>query len=107
MKMINRIWHGWATLQNADAYETLVRTKIFPGIAERGIEGYRGAHLLRRDLKNEVEFVTILWFNSLEAVRNFMGEDYETAYVLPEARAMLSRFQERVAHYQVMLAPEK
>ncbi len=104
--MISRIWYGWTSHENAAAYQSLLETEILPGIANRQIEGYRGAHLLRRDLENEVEFVTILWFDSLNAVRNFAGEDYEVAVVPQKARALLSRFDNRSAHYEVKLNPQ-
>ena len=99
--MISRIWHGWTTPANADAYETLLKSEIFTGIAARQIAGYRGIHLLRRDIGNEVEFVTIMWFDSLDAVREFAGEDYEVAVVPPKARAILSHFDARSQHYNV------
>ena len=99
--MINRVWHGWTTPANADAYETLLKNEIFVGIGEKRIAGYRGIHLLRRDLGNEVEFVTVMWFDSLGAVRAFAGEDYEPAVVPPKARALLSRFDARSQHYEV------
>jgi heme-degrading monooxygenase HmoA len=99
--MISRIWHGWTTPANADAYETLLRNEIFQGIQSRQIAGYRGIHLLRRDLGDEVEFITIMWFDSIEAVRAFAGQDYEVAVVPSKARALLSRFDARSQHYQV------
>jgi heme-degrading monooxygenase HmoA len=99
--MISRIWHGWTTPANADTYEALLKSEIFVGIQNREIAGYRGIHLLRRDVGDEVEFVTIMWFDSLEAVRTFAGEDYEAAVVPPKARALLSRFDERSQHYEV------
>jgi len=99
--MISRIWHGWTTPANADAYESLLKTEIFTGIQNRRIPGYRGIHLLRRELGNEVEFVTIMWFDSLDAVRAFAGDDYEAAVVPPKARVVLSRFDARSQHYQV------
>jgi heme-degrading monooxygenase HmoA len=99
--MISRIWHGWTTPANADAYETLLRNEIFEGIQSRQIAGYRGIHLLRRDLGDEVEFITIMWFDSIEAVRAFAGQDYEVAVVPSKARALLSRFDARSQHYQV------
>ncbi len=104
--MISRIWHGWTTRENADAYEELLRNEIFRNIANQSIRGYRGIHLLRRDVDDEVEFVTIMWFDSLDAVRKFAGEEYETAVVPPEARKILSRFDKISAHYQVVEAPE-
>jgi heme-degrading monooxygenase HmoA len=103
--MISRVWYGWTSRENADAYEALLRTEIFRSIASRSIPGYRGIHLLRRDLKTEVEFVTIMWFESLDAVKVFAGEDYETAVVPPKARQLLSRFDSRSAHYQVIERP--
>ena len=100
--MISRIWHGWTTQANANRYEELLRTEIFTGIAAREIGGFLGIDLLRRDLGGAVEFVTVMWFDSLEAVRAFAGEDYERAVVPPEARALLARFDERSVHYEVV-----
>jgi antibiotic biosynthesis monooxygenase (ABM) superfamily enzyme len=99
--MIGRIWHGWTTPENADAYESLLRHEIFLGIQDRQIAGFRGIQLLRRSLATEVEFVTMMWFDSIEAVSTFAGEDYEIAVVPPQARALLSRFDERSQHYEI------
>jgi antibiotic biosynthesis monooxygenase (ABM) superfamily enzyme len=101
MNVISRIWHGWTTQANADAYEALLKSEIFTGTENRKIPGYCGIHLLRRDLSNEVEFITIMWFDSLEAVQVFAGTDYEMAVVPSKARALLSRFDEQVQHYEV------
>ena len=100
--MISRIWHGWTTPKNTDAYEELLKSEIFAGIQTRQIAGCNGIHLLRRDLGDEVEFITLMEFDSLEAVRDFAGEDYEVAVVPPKARKLLSRFDERSQHYGVM-----
>ena len=75
--MVTRIWRGWTEPSQADAYQNLLVSEIFPGIAARRIHGYLGIHLLRRDAGAEVEFVTIMWFNSWEDVRAFAGVDYE------------------------------
>ncbi len=99
--MISRIWHGWTTKTNADTYESLLRKEIFVGIKARNIEGYKGIQLLRRELNNETEFITIMWFDSIGAVRIFAGEDYERAVVPESARKVLSRFDERSQHYVV------
>ena len=99
--MIGRIWHGWTAPENADAYDALLRSEIFTNIQSRNIAGYRGINLFRRDLGSEVEFVTIMWFESLEDVRAFAGEDYETAVVPPKARALLAHFDARSQHYEV------
>lgn len=100
--MISRIWRGWTSDENADAYAELLRTEIVPGIERRGIAGYRGIQLLRRDLGGEVEFMTIMWFDSMECVREFAGEDHERAVVPDRARALLSRFDPRSTHYTVL-----
>ncbi len=99
--MISRIWHGWTTPANADAYEALLKEEIFAGIAGREISGYRGIQLLRREARDEVEFVTIMTFDTLDAVRNFAGIDLEAAVVPPKARALLARFDERSQHYEI------
>ncbi len=99
--MIGRIWHGWTLPENADAYDELLRSEIFTGIQNRSIPGYRGINLFRRDAGSEVEFVTIMWFESLEDVRAFAGEDYEAAVVPPKARQLLAHFDARSQHYEV------
>jgi len=99
--MISRIWHGWTNETNADAYEALLRSEIFGGIRGRHITGYRGIQLLRRTAGAEVEFVTIMRFDSLDAVKAFAGDDFEAAVVPPKARALLARFDTRSQHYEV------
>ena len=101
--MIARLWHGWTSRENADAYEAVLKRAMLPGIQR--VQGYRGAHLLRRDLGSEAEFVTLTLFESLEAVRAFAGEDYELAVVPPGARKLLSRFDARSLHYELVLSP--
>ena len=102
-----RYWRGWTTPENADAYQRVVSETVLPGIAARELEGYHGAYLMRRELDGEVEFATIMLFDSLDNVRAFMGEDYETAHVPPPAREVLSRFDERSAHYETLLTPDQ
>ena len=99
--MIARIWHGWTSYGNADAYEEFLRTKMFPSIHE--VEGFVDADLLRRNDANEVAFITITRFDSLDAVRRFAGDDYEAAVVEPEAESLLSRFDKRSQHYEIVL----
>jgi len=99
--MINRIWHGYTTPENADTYEALLKGEIIVGIKDRHIPGFREIQVYRRELGNEVEFVTVMWFDTLDAVRAFAGEDYEAAYVPEKARAILSRFDKRSQHYEV------
>jgi len=99
--MIGRIWHGWTKHENADKYEQLLKDDIFPGIAAKKVAGYRSIQLFRRPLKNEIEFITIMWFDSWEAVKEFAGEDYEKAYVPPKALEVLERFDDRSQHYEI------
>jgi heme-degrading monooxygenase HmoA len=103
-KMISRIWHGWTTLDNADKYEMLLKEEIFVGIQNRRIRGFKGIQLLRRNVGEEIEFVTFMLFDSLDAVREFAGDDYEAAVVPENARAVLSRFDKRSQHYEVRVA---
>lgn len=99
--MISRIWHGYTTPENADIYESLLKEEIFTGIGNRNIHGYKGIQLFRREVDEEVEFITVMWFDSIESVRIFAGDDYEAAVVPPKARAVLKRFDDRSQHYEV------
>ena len=100
--MICRVWRGWTTLDNADAYEAIVRRQVIPRIEQRHIEGFRHIDLLRRELDDEVEFMTLMWFDDIESIKHFVGEDYTLSHVPEEARAVLARFDERVAHFAVL-----
>jgi antibiotic biosynthesis monooxygenase (ABM) superfamily enzyme len=99
--MISRIWHGYTRPGKADAYEALLRDEIFTGIEGRSIEGFQEIQLFRRDVADEVEFITVMWFDSWDAVRAFAGEDFEASVVPPAARELLARFDERSQHYEV------
>ncbi len=102
--MIARIWHGWTTPANADVYEGLLKEEIFTGIQGRNIPGFREIQLLRRSAskpEDEVEFVTIMWFDDLDSVRIFAGEDYEACVVPPKARQVLAHFDQRSQHYEI------
>lgn len=103
--MITRIWRGWTTAANAPVYEQLLLTEIFTGIAARKLPGYRGISLGRRAAGDEVEFVTIMWFDSLDSVRAFAGAAYETAVVPPKARAVLKRFDAVSEHFDTVVKP--
>lgn len=99
--MITRLWHGWTTLENADGYEALIRSAIFPGIMGRGVAGLERIELLRRPFGGEVEFVTIMRFASWDAVKAFAGPDWEASVVPPAAKALLARFDDKAQHYEV------
>ena len=102
--MIARMWHGWTKPHDADTYETLLRDEMFPSM--RRIEGFEDAYLLRRTAGEEVEFVTVTMFTSLEAVRRFAGEDYETAVLHPQAAGLLSHYDPKSVHYEIRITPE-
>jgi len=97
--MIARHWRGWTNLSDGDAYEAVLRDKVLPGMG--GIAGYRGGYVLRSDGPAEAEFIVINFFDSLDAVKAFAGEDYTTAVFEPEARALLARIEPVARHYQV------
>lgn len=100
--MICRIWRGWTTPANAAAYEDVVRNQVIPGIEARGIDGFLHIDLMRREAGDEIEFQTIMWFRDLAAIKAFMGDDYAASHVPAAARAVLSRFDDRAAHYEVI-----
>ncbi|MEO7635046.1 MAG: hypothetical protein ABIS38_05310 [Sphingomicrobium sp.] len=100
--MICRLWRGWTTPENAGAYERIVRGEVIPGIEAMSIGGFRHIDLMKRDVGDEVEFQTLMWFDDLAAITAFMGEDYALSHVPGAARAVLSRFDERAAHYVVI-----
>ena len=100
--MICRMWRGWTAPQDADAYEVYLNTELFPRLREElTAHGYRGFHVLRLAHANEVEFVTMVWFESLESVRSFAGDAYETPVISPKARRLLTRIADRCEHYRL------
>jgi hypothetical protein len=102
-QMIARLWKGWTTLENADAYERLLREKVLPGLQQ--IDGYRGGYVLRKDGDQEVEFAVLNLFESFDALRMFAGPDYEIPVFEPEARLLLSKVEPIARHYEVKATP--
>ena len=101
--MIARIWHGWTSTSNANTYEALLQTEVLPGIIAKQIAGFERIELFRRPFEaaDEVEFMTVMWFTTLDAVKTFAGEDYEAAYVPGAARTLLARYDHRSQHYEI------
>jgi antibiotic biosynthesis monooxygenase (ABM) superfamily enzyme len=101
--VIARIWHGWTKREDAKTYEEMLRREIFPSIAARKIQGYRGAELFVNEDENEVEFVTLLRFESMDGAREFAGGDGSKPVIYPKAEALLTRMDERSRHYRVAI----
>ena len=100
--MICRQWRGWTSPANAAAYERIVRGEVIPGIEARRIPGFRHIDLMRRDLGGEIEFQTLMWFDDLDSIKAFMGEDYAVSHVPAAAQAVLSRFDDRAVHFEAL-----
>ncbi len=98
--MIWRLWRGWTRPADADAYEQRLKSVTFPAYEARGVAGFQGARVLRRDLGDEVEFLTILTFDDMVAVHAFGGESWDVPLVPEAARRVLLRWDERSAHYE-------
>jgi heme-degrading monooxygenase HmoA len=101
--MIGRIWHGIAAREDADAYQTMLNSDVLPGIHR--IKGYRGAYVMRRDVGDEVEFMTMTIFETLDAVKQFAGEDYTKAVIQGPAQKLLKRADARSTHFEIILTP--
>jgi antibiotic biosynthesis monooxygenase (ABM) superfamily enzyme len=104
--MITRIWHGWTTPGNADIYEAMLREEIFVGIERRRIPGFKSIRLLRRSAGQEVEFITVMFFDSIDAIKAVAGPDYETSIIPEERRKYLSRHDAKATHYEVVSVHE-
>jgi antibiotic biosynthesis monooxygenase (ABM) superfamily enzyme len=100
--MIARIWHGYTSIENAPKYENVLVHEVIPSIEDKKIEGFRNISILKRTLKDEIEFITIMRFDNLECIKNFMGDDYEQSYVPERARLVLSRFDDTAQHYEII-----
>ena len=98
--MIARVWHGRAKPEHADAYESMLKPELLPGVSK--VKGYQGSYLLRRKLGDEVEFITILLMDSIDSIRAFAGADYETSVITEERRQYLSNHDPKAAHYEIV-----
>ena len=98
--MIARIWRGWTTPENADSYESHLKPELLPGLSK--VKGFATSHLLRRTVGDEVEFITIIFWDSLDAVRAVAGPNYETAVIPEERKQFLKRYDAKATHYEVV-----
>jgi antibiotic biosynthesis monooxygenase (ABM) superfamily enzyme len=97
--VIARVWHGYTTPGHADAYESMLKPELLPGVGK--VKGYRGSYLLRRESGPEIEFLTILLFDSLDDIRAVTGPDHETAVIPEERRKYLSHFDAKCSNYEI------
>jgi len=99
--MICRIWHGFTSKEKAMEYENMLRQEILPGIHR--VSGYKGAQLLRRNHPEEVEFITMTYFEDLNAIIEFAGkDDYSRAVIHPKGKILLKRYDSHSAHYDLV-----
>ncbi len=99
---IKRIWHGWTTKKNADKYQNILNNEVLPSIEAKKIPGYKSIEVLKIELETEVEFVTIMTFESLQNVIDFQGEDYKKCYVPDVAQKVLKRWDQEATHYELI-----
>ena len=97
--MIARVWHGYTKPEHADAYQAMLKPELLPGISK--VKGYQGSYPLRRNTGAEVEFITILLWDSIDSIRAVSGEDYKTAVIPEERRKYLAHFDAKAMHYEV------
>jgi len=100
--VIKRIWHGWTTRENADKYFEVLTSKVIPSIEEKKIPGHREIEVLRKYNGDEIEFITIITFDSIQNVIDFQGEDYTRSYVPDVAQAVLKRWDDHCSHYEAI-----
>jgi heme-degrading monooxygenase HmoA len=98
--MIARVWRGFTKAADADAYESMLKPELLPGLSQ--VKGFRGSYLLRRPQESEVEFITIILWDSLDDVRAVAGPDYENAVIPEERRQYLARHDAKATHYEVV-----
>jgi heme-degrading monooxygenase HmoA len=103
--VIARAWRGWTKAEDADAYEAHLRPELLPGVSK--MPGFAGSYLLRRVVGDEVEFMTILLWESMEGIRTLTGKDYQRAVIPEERKKYLVRFEEKAAHFDVVASVKK
>lgn len=101
-RTITRIWRGWTSKENADKFQKTLTDEAIPSIESNKPKGCLGIQVLKRETGEEVEFTTIMLFNSLSAIKEFAGEDYEAAHIDPKVKPLLLRYDGRVAHHETL-----
>jgi heme-degrading monooxygenase HmoA len=97
--VIARIWHGYTKPEHAEAYEKMLKPELLPGLSK--VKGFKGSYLLKKVSEAEVEFVTVILWDSIDDIRAVAGPNYEIAILPENRREHLLRYDERVTHYEV------
>jgi heme-degrading monooxygenase HmoA len=97
--MIARIWHGKTDKSKLELYSTFLKERAIPDY--QGTEGFRRLNFLRTIIDNEAHFTLITFWENLDVIKNFAGEDFEKAKYYPEDKGFLLEFEEKVRHYEV------
>jgi len=100
MKGIARIWRGYTRMDDAKTFENFLKQEVFPNF-DKGLTGYLGGQLLKRSLDDRIEFTTIMWFDSIDSIKLFAGEDYETAHIDPGVQTLLSDYDRKSSHSEI------
>jgi hypothetical protein len=95
---ITRMWRGWTSTGAADDYERFLLAELFPSM--RSIDGFLGADVLRRPDGEEVAFVTLTRFRSVDDIRAFAGDSFDVPVIEPRAAELLARYDPRAVHYE-------
>ena len=98
---IIRTWKGWTTKENASIYEDMLINEVFPAVKKNGVEGLEKVSISSKYFENEVEFFLVLQFDSLDSVKMFTGENYETAYIPDNAKKVLLRYDTTASQYEL------
>lgn len=105
--MIARVWRGVTRNNDADEYERLLKNEILQSIKEKQLAGHLGVELFKRTIDHSTEFMTIMFFESIESIKVFAGEHYENAVVPESARKLLIQFDAFSQHYTTLLPAQE
>jgi len=98
--MIVRMWHGRVPTSKADAYREFTNARAIPDY--QSVKGNISVHVLERREGEVTHFITLTFWESLEAIKGFAGDDVETAKYYPEDKDFLLEFEPTVVHYEVV-----
>jgi hypothetical protein len=96
--MIARIWNGWTTKQNAAKLESILTTEIIPEFEKNLPTGFRGIQLMTVEDGDQMKFTTIMYFDSLNVVKDFAGENYAVSHIDPKVKPLLTHYDLAAQH---------